>query len=85
MALPCASAKRSRLLPEVYDDCSSVTRRLSPCERAIIREVNKTLLLLSTSGRRAVVGSESCERAGYSVLSADLASPVLRRLHSVFS
>ena len=29
MALPCASAKRSRLLPEVYDDCSSVACKLS--------------------------------------------------------
>ena len=27
VALPCASAKRSRLLPEVFDDCSCVGRR----------------------------------------------------------
>ena len=39
VALPCVSAKRSRLLPEVFDDCSSVSRRLSPRERAIIREI----------------------------------------------
>ena len=29
VALPCASAKRSRLLPEVFDDCSSASRGLS--------------------------------------------------------
>ena len=38
----CASAKRSRLLPEVFDDRSYVGRRLSPRERAIIRELNET-------------------------------------------
>ena len=42
-ALPCASAKRSRLLLEVFDDGSSVSRRLSLRERAIIREVNETV------------------------------------------
>ena len=47
MALPCASAKRSRLFPEVFDDCSSVGRRLSPRERAIIREVNETVFALN--------------------------------------
>ena len=30
VALPCASAKRSRLLPDFFDDCSYVGRRLSP-------------------------------------------------------
>ena len=34
VALPCAS--------EVFDDCSSVGRRLSLRERAIMREVNET-------------------------------------------
>ena len=29
VALPCASAKRSRLFPEVFDGCSSVRRGLS--------------------------------------------------------
>ena len=62
MALPCASAKRSRLLLEVFDDCSSVCRRLSLRERrAFFRDVNKTVFarnLLETGG---VVVSESCE------------------------
>ena len=47
VALPCASAKRSRLFPEVFDDCSSVRRRLSPRERAIIRDLNETVFSLS--------------------------------------
>ena len=29
VALPCASAKRSRLFPEVFDECLSVGRGLS--------------------------------------------------------
>ena len=41
VALPIASAKRSRLLPEVFDDCSEVGRRLSPRDRAIMREVSE--------------------------------------------
>ena len=40
VALPGASAKRLRLLPEVFDYCSYVG-----C-RAIIRELNETVLLL---------------------------------------
>ena len=54
MALPCASAKRSRLLAEVFYDCSSVSRRLSSRERAIIREVNETVFALNF-WRRAVL------------------------------
>ena len=30
VALPCASAKRSRLLPEVFDNCSALSRRPLP-------------------------------------------------------
>ena len=41
VALFCASAKRSQLLPEVFDDCSLVRRWLSPRDRAIIRELNE--------------------------------------------
>ena len=33
LTLPCASAKRSRILSEVFNDWSSVTRVLSPRER----------------------------------------------------
>ena len=47
MALPCASAKRYRLLPEVFDDCSSVRRRLSPRGRAIIKGVNETVFAVN--------------------------------------
>ena len=42
VALPCASAKRSRLFREVFDDCSYVGRRLSPRDRAIIQEMNES-------------------------------------------
>ena len=45
--LPCASAKRSRLLPEVFDDCSSVSRRRSLRDGAIIREVSETAIALN--------------------------------------
>ena len=38
VALPCASAKRSRLLPEVFGDCSFVGCKLSPRMRTIIGE-----------------------------------------------
>ena len=42
VALPYTSARRSRLFPEVFDDCSYVGCRLSPRDRAIIRELNET-------------------------------------------
>ena len=41
VALPCAPAKRSRLLPEFVDDCSRRGRRLSPRQRAIIPEFHR--------------------------------------------
>ena len=51
MALPCASAKRSRLLPEVFDERSLAVRMFSPLEKVIIREMNAwrlaVLLVLS--------------------------------------
>ena len=47
VALPCATARRSRLLPEVFDDCSSVRRWLSTRERAIVGEVNETAFALN--------------------------------------
>ena len=46
VALPCASAKRSRLLPEVFDDCSYVGCRLSLRDWAI-RELNETVIALN--------------------------------------
>ena len=70
---------------EVFDDCSSVSRRLSPRVRAIIREVNETVLVLNFLETVGIVGSESCGRVGYSILSTDLASPALGRLYTVIS
>ena len=42
VALPCASAKRARLLPEVFDDWSYVGRRLSLRDTAIIGQLSET-------------------------------------------
>ena len=81
VALPCASAKRSRHLPEVFDDYSYVCRRLSLRERAIIKEVKETVFALNFLETGSV--GCSCEKVGYSILSTDLASPELDRLHSV--
>ena len=46
VALPSASAKRSRLFQEVVDDCSHGGRRLSPCGGAIIKEMNESAFAL---------------------------------------
>ena len=59
VALPCASAKRLRVLPEVFDDCSSASRRLSLLRTAIIREVNETVFALNFLETGGIVGSES--------------------------
>ena len=53
VALPCALAKRSRLFREVFDDCSTLSRRLSLREKAIIREMSGTIFahkFLQTGG-----------------------------------
>ena len=57
VALPCKSAKRSRFLPEVFDGCSSVSRGLSLRERAIIREVNETVVARNFLEMDGIVGS----------------------------
>ena len=62
-ALCVASAKRSRVLVEVFDDCSSVSRRLSLLERAI-REVHETVFALNFLETASVVGSESFTKSG---------------------
>ena len=85
VALPCASAKHSRLLPEVFDDCSSVCRRLSLRERAIIRDLSEIVFALDLLETGSIVGSVSCEKVVFSILFTDLASPALRRLHFVIS
>ena len=69
MALPCASAKRSRLRPEVFVFCLSVRRRPSPRERAIIREV--AIVELSRFSMQA-----SSSRGHSILLSAELWSTV---------
>ena len=58
VALPCASAKRSRLLPEVFDDYASVSRGLSSRETATTREVNETVSALNFLETGRTVGSE---------------------------
>ena len=56
VALPCASAKRSRILPEVDNDCSYVGCRLSPRDKAIIREFRFCLVARTVSLRRRICG-----------------------------
>ena len=60
VALPCASAKRSRCLPEGFDDCSRGGRRLSPLDRAIIREMNESAFALNVMETGGIGLSESC-------------------------
>ena len=85
VALPCACAKRSRLPPEVFGDCSYFGCRLSLRDGAIIRELNETAFALNFPKTGGIGRSESCEKVEYSILSPDLASPALRCLHSVIS
>ena len=85
MALPCASAKRSRVLPEVFDDCSRVGPRLSLRDRAFITEVNETVFCSKFLGDGQFCFSEACQKVGYSTLSTDLAPPALHGLHFVIS
>ena len=62
--LPCASATRSRVLLEVFDVYSSVSRRLSPREWAIIREVNETVVARNFLETGGIVASQSSEKWG---------------------
>ena len=78
VALPCASAKRARLLPEVFDDCSSVSRTLSPRERAIIKEVNETAFALNFLETGGIGHFESSDKLG-----TPYCSKTRHRLHSV--
>ena len=59
VALPCASATRSRLLPEVFDHCSCAGCRVSLRDRAVIREMNEcavALNFLETEGVFVILG-----------------------------
>ena len=67
------------------DDCSHVGRRLSPRDGSIIREMNESVFALNLLKTGGIGLSESCEQVEYSILSTDLASPALRRLHFVIS
>ena len=83
MALPCASAKRCHLFPEVFDDCSRAGCSLSPRGRAIIRELNETASATHVLEPGGTGCSESFEKLKYSILSTGVASPALHRLHNV--
>ena len=47
--------------------------------------MNETVFALNVLETGSTVGSESCEKWEYCILSTDLAPPTLRRLHSVIS
>ena len=83
VAPPRAFAKHCRVLPEVFDDCSSVCRRLSHRERAIIREVNEIAFALNFLETDGLAEFESCKKVGYSMLSIDLTPLALRNFHTV--
>ena len=85
VALPSASATRSRLFPEVFVDCSYVGRRPTPRHRAITRAMKESAFALNFLETGGIGLSESCEKVACSILSTDLASPALPRLHSVIS
>ena len=82
LALPSAFSKRSRIFPEVFDDCSYVGRILCSIGPSS-REVNEGVFALNFLESGGIGRSESCEQGGYSMLFTDLASPALDRLHSV--
>ena len=62
MTLPCASAERSRLLPEVFDDCSYDGHRLSPRDKAIIRKMNESVFVSKLFETGGIGLSESREK-----------------------
>ena len=68
-----------------FDDWSHVGRRLSPRGRTSIRKMNESVFDLNLVWTGGIGLSESCEKVVYSILSTDLASPALRRLHFIFS
>ena len=68
LALPSAPAKRSRLLLDVFDDCPYGGCKLSPRVRAIIREMNESVLALKFFKTGGIGRSESCEKMEYSML-----------------
>ena len=71
---------------KIFDDYSYASRRLSPRHWAITRELTETVFPVKfwESGGVGIL-SGSCLKMGYSILSNDLSSPALRRLHAVIS
>ena len=65
VALPCASVTRSRLLPDVSDDCLYAGRRLSPRDRAIMRDMNESAFALNFLETGGVDISESCMKVNF--------------------
>ena len=57
-----ASAKRSRQLLDVFVDCSCAGFKLSPRDRAIIREMTETFFALNFLETGGLGRSESCEK-----------------------
>ena len=64
VALPCASAKCSGLFSKVFGDCSWAGCKLSPRDRAIIRELNQTALAQNFLETGGIGRYESCEKSG---------------------
>ena len=61
VALPCASAKRSRLVLDVVDDCSHVGRRFCRRDGAIIREMNDSFFTLNFLENGGIGLNITCE------------------------
>ena len=85
VALSRAAARRARLLPEVFDDCSCVGRKRSPQVRAIIRELNETILAANFLKSGGVACAGPCPEVAYSILRVDPGSTTLHRLHFAIS
>ena len=81
--LGVALPRRSRPLPEVYDDCSFVSRRLSSRDKAIIRELNETALALNILETGGIGCSESCEKWNTPSCPQNLLHLHFTRLYSV--
>ena len=82
VALPRPSARRARLLPEVFDDFSCVGRKLSSRVSAIIRKMNQTAFALSFLETGGVARAER-PKVEYAILCANSGSIALHCLHSV--
>ena len=64
VALPCASVKRSRLLPGVFGECSFTGFKLSPLDREILGEANETAFAINVMETGGIGSFESCDKVG---------------------